>query len=147
MADYSRHTTNKGHLLLNIKPPSTTQSPQGKQVQQYTQVQQSTTVPYMGIQNINNQPRPYSHATNPHSINTQNAYYGPNPSLPQNPQLYTPPAQLQSQQAYLNSRLINNEVNYQPRPYINTSPQTNIGKSTYTEKPFNDNKYWEDRKK
>lgn len=110
MSDYSRHTTNKGHLLLNIKPPSGTSSPQTRGIEQAQTITEVRTVPYQGLQtgtHLSYQGQAYPQ-NNIQNANIQSAYYGQNynqqyqvnplqPQAPANVHVFTPKAQAQVQ--------------------------------------------------
>lgn len=108
MSDYSRHTTNKGHLLLNIKPPSGTISPQTRGIEQTQTITEVRSVPYQGLQtHLSYQGQAYPQ-NNIQNTNIQRAYYGQNynqqyqpnslqPKAPANVHVFTPQAQGQVQ--------------------------------------------------
>lgn len=163
MTDYSRHTTSKGQQLLNIKPPSASQSPQAvpyRNINQSSPVSNSKYVPYVGL----NTPTSSRHQIqNPISVQSGQPYiqntYAINPYPQQNniqyiqqvpaanrniysnisqPQLQP---QLQSDSRYRMQAKplspVHNNQTY-PHPYhIQPTAPSNTVK--YNERPFADN--------
>lgn len=54
MSEYSRHTTTKGQLLLNIKPPSISRTPQPQPQQQLSAIPPQNNVNYNEIYGLYN---------------------------------------------------------------------------------------------